>query len=188
MGALISPAAARACLPAPPELRLEGESDSAYQARSAVVQQQRADAWLKERQTRALSRANLIFIGRDTVWWPPDKGKVRWKKGRPVPPPVIVPRLTFPAPSYFKPIAWLRGAKTTDLFQLRADWTDCGALGLGDTSSSEAGDLFVFFAAKTPLFRENLIDAIAVDSITDPALTDFVAKYRKAKPKVPPAG
>ena len=46
----------------------------------------------------------------------------------------------------------------------------------------------MFFAAKTPLFRENLIDAIAVDSITDPALTDFVAKYRKAKPKVPPAG
>jgi len=61
-------------------------------------------------------------------------------------------------------------------------------MSLGDTTGSDTGDLFVFFAHKRPLSANTIIDAIAVGSITDPALTDFVAKYRNAKPKRPHGG
>ena len=102
----------------------------------------------------------------------------RARPGRP-PPPVPLPRLIpYPAPTYFKPIDWFRGAKTTALFKVSRSNTSCGPMSLGDTTFSQAGSLYVFFARNGPLTERTLIDAIAVDKITDPVLIDFVAGYR----------
>lgn len=166
---------AQACMPMPPEPRLEGESDAAYKTRTDTLLRERQAAWFKERQTDDLQRAAIIFVARDTDWWPTPKP--RYRNGRPLPP--VVPMLHYPAPSYFKPIDWFRGPKSTGLFKLTPDNTSCGPMGVGDTTWSQTGNLFVFFAKKWPATGDTLIDAIAVDKIDDPVLLPFVAKYRK---------
>lgn len=55
----------------------------------------------------------------------------------------------------------------------------CGPMSFGDTSQSQPGDHYLFFARKGPLTETTLIDAIALDSIDHPALNAFVAQYRK---------
>lgn len=55
----------------------------------------------------------------------------------------------------------------------------CGPMSFGDTSHSQPGDLYLFFARKGSVSEATLIDAIALDSIDHPALTAFVAKHRK---------
>lgn len=177
--ALIAFSPARACLPPLLESRLADESDADYAARTEALRHEREAARLKERQTMALSISEAIFIARDTDWAPIRRQPLR--NGRP--PPMAT--ISY-APSYFKPVAWFRGPRTTALFQLRVTMTDCGLMGTGDTASSQPGDLYVFFAHKGPLSRKALIDAIAVDRISDPALMEFVAKYRR-KPAAPPA-
>lgn len=170
---------AAACVPVPPIPPLPGESQEAYRARSDAEQKAQAARWFKERQTNALQNADVIFIARDTDWWPTPK--LRYRNGRPLPP--VLPLIPYPAPSYYKPIAWFRGARTTGLFKVERDNTSCGPMSLGDTTFSRTGQLFVFFAKKGPLNkRGTLMDAIAVDRIDDPALMEFVARYRGKSP------
>jgi hypothetical protein len=52
-------------------------------------------------------------------------------------------------------------------------------MSFGDTSQSQPGDHYLFFARKGPLTEATLIDAIALDSIDHPALNAFVAQYHK---------
>lgn len=171
--ALASPA--QACSPIPMEPPLPGESDIAYRARIEVVRRDREAAWLKQRQANALQRADAIFIGRDTNWSPPYRQ--HYRNGRPLPPKPV--SIYDQAPSYFKPVAWLRGGPSAALFKVSRGYTTCGPMSIGDTTSSQTGSLYVFFARNGALSEDKLIDAIAVDSINDPALSGFVAKYRK---------
>lgn len=178
--ATLAPASACSIWTEPP---LPGETDEAYRIRVVALEQEQAVRWAKDRQVRALT-ANLIFIARNREWTPPaphPKPLPKLRPGQPPPPPVLIPPvlIQFPAPDYFKPVAWFRGPKITDLFQLRADNTTCGLSGLGDTTHSQPGDVFIFFARKSPVTRDTLIDAIALDKIDDPALLEFVAKYRR---------
>ena len=175
--AMLAAVPARACTPVPLPPPQPGETQEAYQARVAAEQREQAVRWVKERQADDLQRADLIFIGRTTDWYPPYR-MPRLRPGQP-PPPIPMPRFGFPMPSYFKPVAWFRGGPSTDLFSLRGSNTSCGPMGFGDTLSATKGDLFVFFARKGPLSQRTMIDAIALGSIVDPALVDFVTKYRK---------
>jgi hypothetical protein len=59
-------------------------------------------------------------------------------------------------------------------------FSSCGLRGLGDTSNSQPGNLYLFFARKGPVSEATLIDAITLDPIDHPALNAFVARYRKA--------
>ncbi|RYD48896.1 MAG: hypothetical protein EOP60_14845 [Sphingomonadales bacterium] len=166
---------AMACTPAPVEPRLAGEDEQIYRTRVDALERTRAARWKKQRQESALERADLIFIAGDTPWSPPPY-RLRMRNGL-VMPPQIRP-IPYPAPSYFKPVAWLRGPKTTDLFQLVADNTSCGPMGVGDTTYTRPGKRYVFFARKGRVTRETLIDAIALDKIDDPALIAFVEQHR----------
>jgi hypothetical protein len=183
------PAWACSLVPMPPPR--PGESDHAYKARVAEEQRQQAAIWLRDRQADALQRADSIFIARETGWTPPYRPPPA-PKARPGQPPPFVPLPTpaaidFPPPSYFKPIDWFRGAQTRRLLRVNRSDTTCGPLSIGDTTFSEQGNLYVFFARKGPLSEKTLIDAIAVERINDPALMGFVAKYR-AKPAPTPRG
>ena len=172
---------AHACTPQEPLPRLAGESDDAYKTRTDAVWRGLQATWLKQRQSDDLQRATVIFIARDTAWAPPQKP--RYRNGRLLPP--VVPAFRYPPPSYYKPIDWFRGPKSTDLFKLDRGMTSCGgAVSVGDASFSEPRTLFVFFASKWPATEDTLIDAIALDRINDPALMDFVARYRGKSPPV----
>lgn len=172
---------ANACMPVLPEPRPAGESDEAYKIRISAVQRERVATWLKERQAAVLQRADTIVIARDTVWSPPYRPQMR--HGRPIPPTVQM--IPYPAPSYYKPIDWFRGLRTRALFRVRNSMTSCGAMSIGDTTYSQPGSLYVFFARKGSLSEKTLIDAIAVDRINDPTLMEFVAKYRGKSPPDP---
>ncbi len=179
---MLATASARACVPMPMPPMLPGESQDAYKVRIDALFRQQAEDQQRARQADAVSEADLIFVGRTTDWYPPIRIP-RARPGRPLP-PVPLPRFEFPMPSYFKPVAWFRGAPSTDLFALRGENTSCGPMGFGDTMPATKGDLFVFFAHKGPLTQSTMIDAIAVDAITDPMLLDFVAPYRGKSPGV----
>ncbi|WP_447728588.1 hypothetical protein [Sphingomonas koreensis] len=172
-----------ACSMAPAEPLLPGESPDAYQARVAEKHRHEAEKWARERQTDALRRADRIFIGRDTDWTPPYRSPPM-RRARPGQPPPLVPvpvppvLIEFPAPSYYKPVDWFRGARSTALFRVRGSNTSCGPMSVGDTTNSSEGDLYVFFARSGPLSEKTLIDAIALDKIDDPALLAFVARHR----------
>ncbi|MCW4463249.1 hypothetical protein OK349_16165 [Sphingomonas sp. BT-65] len=175
-----------ACSIAPPPPPLVGESPEAYKVRVAELDRRQTETWLRTRQTTALQHAALIFVARDTAWTPPYRPPPtrRVRAGQPIPPPVPLPkvRYAYPAPSYFKPIGWFRGPRPQALFRVNRSMTTCGAMSIGDTTHSAPGNLYVFFARKGPLSEKTLIDAIAVDSIDDPALVAFVAKYRGKPP------
>lgn len=185
--ALLS-ASAMACSITPPEPPLPNESDEAYKVRIETQEKERAERWAKERQQSALEQADLIFIARNRDWYPPapkPKPQPKARAGHLPPPPVpIKPALFDPniLRYYFKPVAWFRGAEVTELFQVQSYMTNCGGhSGLGDTVYSDPGDVFLFFAHKTPLTRDTIIDAIALDKIDNPALVDFVSAYRVKK-------
>ena len=167
------------CTVSPPDPPRPGESITAYYARISALHQQQEAASLKDRQTRGLQGADLIFIALETVWWPAPRPTSR--NGRPV-----LPRLKpvpYPAPSYYKPIAWFRGLRVTDMFKLRRANTSCGPMGIGDTTFGKSGNLYVFFARKGQLSEKTIIDAIALERINDPALAEFVATFRgKSEP------
>lgn len=173
---------ALACSPVPVPPPLPGESPEAYKARIAEQERKQAADWMRARQTNALQHADRIFIGRDTAWVPPYRQPPvrRTRSGQPIPPPVPVPPVVieYPAPSYFKPVGWFRGTQSRTLFRVNRSLTSCGPMSIGDTTNSEPGNLYVFFARKGPLSEKTLIDAIAVDKIGDPALLAFVARYR----------
>jgi hypothetical protein len=173
----LAPSPVHACMPALPEPRLAGESDEAYKIRTSTLQRERVATWLKERQADVLRRADTIVIARDTPWSPPYRPRTRG--GRPIPP--RIEPIPYPAPSYYKPIDWFKGVRTRALFRVGKSMTSCGPMGIGDTTYSQPGNLYVFFARKGPPSEKTLIDAIAVDHITDPALMEFVARYRKSQ-------
>jgi len=162
----------------PPPPPNPGETQQAYRARIDAEQREQQARWFRERQAGNLERADVIFIARDTPWSPPYRPQ--WRSGRLLPPKLIP--FSYPMPTYFKPIAWFRGGKATGLFKVTGGNTSCGPYSLGDTTFSQTGQLFVFFAHKGPLNDKTLIDAIAVDKINDPALMDFVAPYRGKSP------
>ena len=188
MGVVSMPTPASACSIRfePP---LEGESDEAYRVRIEQLEKVQAEQYAKQRQTDALENAKLIFIARKTEWTPPPpKARKKLRPGEP-PRPIALPNFEFPMPSYFKPIAWFRGGEITDLFQIRAYNTSCGVIGFGDTTASLPGETFLFFARKSPLSQDTLIDAIAMDKIDNPALVEFVDRHRNSKeaqPILPP--
>ena len=62
---------ARACVPAPPEPMLAGESSEAYRQRVEALEAERRARWLRERQAEGLERATMIFIAREVPWSPP---------------------------------------------------------------------------------------------------------------------
>lgn len=179
---------ASACSIAPPPPPLPGESPEAYKARTAELRRKQDEEWMRKRQAEALQRADLIFIGRDTAWMPPYRPSPvrRGRAGQPLP-PVPVPPLVieFPAPSYFKPVDWFRGPRSQILFRVNRSNTSCGWMGIGDTTYSQPGKLYIFFARKGPLSEKTLIDAIALDKIDDPALIAFVARHRGKPPAAP---
>lgn len=176
---VISPAQACSPVPMPPPLR--DESPNAYKARVEALQRRQAAEWIRARQDRALKEADAIFIARDTVWTPPYRPAPvrRGRSGEPLPPPPVpLVEVEYPAPSYYKPVDWLTGARSTALVRIARSNTTCGPMSIGDTSLSQPGNLYVFFARKGPLSEKNLIDAIAIDRISDPTLMTFVARYR----------
>lgn len=172
---------ASACSIAMPRPALPGESPEAYKTRVAEQERKQTEEWMRTRQANMLKHADLIFVGRDTAWaqrYRPSPTR-RDRAGRPLPPRPVPPILIeIPAPSYYKPIDWLRGARSTTLFKVSRSNTTCGSMSIGDTTYSQPGNLYVFFARKGPLSENTLIDAIALDKIDDPALVPFVAKYR----------
>ena len=180
VAAMASPA--RACMPPLLDPMLPGETQDAYRARTDILQRERAAKWLKERQTDDLQRADAVFVARDTWWSPPPRPRLRG--GRPLPPKIMV--IPYPAPSYFKPVDWFRGPRTRALFRVTTSNTSCGPMSIGDTTFSQEGKLFVFFARKGPLSEKTLIDAIAIDRIDDPVLMEFIAPHR-GKPPAGPA-
>lgn len=174
---------ASACTIPPPPPQLQGETVAAYEARLARLYREREMARAQARITRGLADAALIFVARDTAWAPSYRQRPL-PKARPGQPPPSIPRpiapvIAYPAPSYFKPIDWIRGSPVSRIFRVNRSDTSCGPMSLGDTSASEPGNLYLFFARKGPVSEATLIDAIALDSIDHPALTAFVAKYRK---------
>ena len=49
----------------------------------------------------------------------------------------------------------------------------------GDANPGEPGAEFIFFATGAPFTDETLIDAIAINRITDPTLAAFVERSRR---------
>lgn len=195
LGASLLVSAAWACTPPrlPPEL--PGESSDAYWARVERHRRHEVLAQAKLRVADGLRSADQIFIAQDTIWQPPARPlPVRRKAKKPVqrpsggsvvrpqwksvaPPPID--RTDFGSPSYFVPVDWIRGTPSGRPFTVQRSASFCGPESFGDTSHSQPGDRFLFFARKGPVSEATLIDAIALDSIDHPALTAFVAKYRK---------
>ncbi len=159
-----------------------GESLEAYEARLTKIERREARRYIRERQSTSLRNANMIFIGREV--------EVPMPKRNPLPPAeqtdpstvtITAQRIEVASPRrvYFKPTDWLRGQPSSETFSIGGSLSNCGFRSLGDTSDSQPGDLYLFFARKGPVSEATLIDAIAVDSIDHPALNAFVVKYRK---------
>jgi len=167
---------ARACMLIPPQ-PLAGESAAAYRQRLEALEREeeaqrpaREAEWLRQRQADGLEHASIIFIARNTE--PPQARSAR--RG----PPVLRPYDW--STSYFTPVAWLRGRQASAPFVVHAGTNSCGGLdGVGDVTLNETGAEFIFFASGEPFTELTLIDAIAVDKITDPALVAFVARSRR---------
>lgn len=175
---LLAGSQASACLPEPMDPQLPNESSADYKLRTDELRRQRIEQWMPQRQAQALQSAKMIFIGRDTAWSPPYRPPPPRLKQPPVPSLESISGRRHPV--YFKPVAWLRGSKKTDLFAVPISSDTCGRpMGFGDVTSETKGKLYVFFASKGPVSRETLIDAIAADAVTDPALVAFVAEYRR---------
>lgn len=169
---------ADACVPEPMRA---GESAEEYKARLA----QQRERWEMQREPYALQRAAAIFIAREATreFLDEEMAKARTarptrRSERPVPPPPLMV-LRPPESAYFRPVAWFRGAGSDTLIPLTVDWTSCGPSLLGDTGSGKNGALYIFFADAGPISRQTLFEAIAVDGITDPALLEFAANYRR---------
>jgi len=169
-----------ACAPSrPPEPQLEGESLSAYQARIEKMERE-YDTW---RQQRALN-APTIFIARkaNTDFYLREAERLAAAQSKPradvqPPPPPSPPQ--FRVIGYFQPIAWAKGAGEQAIFQLRTPFTNCGSGSVGDTEFAQEGDQFVFLAQDGPISEKTIIDAIAIDKVTDPELVDLLARHHE---------
>jgi hypothetical protein len=177
--ALFAVSPANACSLRPPEPLLPGESDQDYRTRTEALARENEVRWLKERQENRLQRADWVFVARHVDWPPPNKPrKPKYRNGV----LVIAPQPMFGSTArHFKPLRWLQGPEYNKIFKVERHNTNCGPKALGDTTFSNEGNLFVFFARKGPISDDTLIDAIAVDKINDPALMDFVRPYRSSK-------
>ena len=159
------------------EPRLPGESRGAYRQRVAALAReaealrpQREAQALRHRQAVALEQAAAIFIARSTYLPRPTA-----PDGRPMPREAIDPFIR-----HFRPVAWLRGPRADALFPVQVGMTSCGGFtSIGDVRLGGQDEEFVFFARGGPLSMNTLIDAIAVDRVTDPALIAFVAQFRR---------
>jgi hypothetical protein len=177
---------ASACVPLLPEPRLEGESDLAYQTRVEKMKREWDEQRAVRRQQNALN-APTLFIARAasaTVYrqeaekWSAEQAKLR-KPGEPPAPPIPPPPPQVPGPLYFQPITWIKGTGSPAMLRIEAHVTMCDSWWLGDTSSAKEGEDLLFSAREGPISENTLIDAIAIDKITEPELVELVAKHRE---------
>ena len=181
--AIILAEPASACTPIPPEQRLEGESDLAYQARVEKIGHERDEQRALQRQQSALI-APVLFIGREAsaaVYrleaekWSAEQANLR----KPGEPPIPPPPLHVPQPRYFEPIVWINGTGSQSIFRIEASVTMCGTWWRGDTGSAGEGALLLFSARQGPISENTLIDALAIDKITEPELVELVATHQE---------
>lgn len=183
-GSIIIADPASACVLAPPEPRLAGESDLAYRTRIEKMSHEIEGRRSIQRQQSAL-KAPTLFIAREASTEFHKQEAAKWaaaqpkpKRGDPPPPPVPLPPPQFPIPRYFQPVTWIHGAGSPAIFRIETHLTSCGPWSLGDTSAAGEGELLLFFAREGPVSENTLIDAIAIDMITEPELVKLVAAYR----------
>lgn len=173
---LADPAAA--CVPDPRESQQQGESVAAYEARVQKMERERSE-W---RQQGAL-RAPTLFIARAATGEFFAQEAAKRQAGQPSgsEPPVVIPPLPMAvtAPRYFRPIAWLKGSGSPDLIPIETRQTTCGYMAMGDTLFAQDGVEYVFAAREGPISEKTLLDAIAIDKITEPELVELVARHRE---------
>ncbi len=184
--AVLASQSALACVFLPitvvPEPTLPGESPEAYAARVKELMAQREAQWDLEQQAYDLERADLIFIARKTQL-PPSVQPVSGQSE------IIVQGLRNSNLQrvHFTPIDWFKGPVSRQTFLNRLWENDCGWTRFGDVTADDAiGQRYVFFARSGRISQDTLIDAIAVDRITDPALLDFVARHRTVRVAIQP--
>jgi hypothetical protein len=171
---LIAASPVLGCMPALLPPRQAGETDEAYRARIEQEQLSQEAEWLHERQVEGLRSADLIFVARKIDRPAPLRRQSQRGRLLPLPPVRFLP---FP-PIYFRTGSWFRGHASQAIFRVSTSNTTCGPMSLGDTMRGDTGALYVFFARAGPVDEARLIDAIAIDRINDPALLDFVARFR----------
>ena len=181
IGAITVAVPASACLPPVPEPRLAGESDLAYQARVEKMSREYEEQRSSRRQQSALS-APILFIAREASTDFYRQEAEKWAASQPKPkpgePPVPPPPPQVPIPLYFQPVTWIKGMGAPEIFRIETRRT-CGSYSsLGDTRSTGEGTDFLFSAREGPISENTLIDAIAIDMITEPELVKLVAAYR----------
>lgn len=166
-----------ACITPPPEPRLQGESDAAYQVRMAQKSHEASEQHNLQRQQNAL-RAPILFIARNVdaevraqeeAKWRADELKLRKRGDPPIPPP---PKMV-PQPLHFQPVTWIKGSGSSAIFQVAPQGSTCGLYAyIGDAQERER---LLFLAYEDPISGRGLIDAIALDKITDAELAKLIA-------------
>jgi len=181
-GSIMLANSALACVPDPRQSQQEGESVDAYQARIGKLERERSE-W---RQRGAL-KAPTLFIARAATADFLDQEAAERRASEPSPPaepgeqPVVIPPppLAVTGPRYFRPITWLRGTGSQDLVRIETRQTSCGYMSMGDTLFAKDGVDYVFAAREGPISENTLIDAIAIDRITEPELVALVARRQE---------
>ena len=155
-GSIIIADPASACVLAPPEPRLAGESDLVYQARVDKISREIAEQISIQRQQSAL-KAPTLFIARESSTKFFEQEAAKWaaaqpkpKRGEPPLPPVPPPPPQFPPSSYFQPVTWIKGAGSPAIFRIERHYTSCGPWSLGDAGTAGEGALLLFFCARRP--------------------------------------
>lgn len=183
-GSILLADPASACVLAPPQPRLAGESDFSYQARVEKMSREIDEQRSIQRQQSAL-KAPILFIAREASTEFFQQETAKWAAAQPKPkrgdPPVppVPPPPQFPIASYFQPVTWIKGTGSPAIFRIETRLTTCGPWSLGDTGAASDGDLLVFFAQEGPISEKTLIDAITIDKLTEPELVELVARHRE---------
>lgn len=185
-GSILLADPAPACVTPPREPQMEGESFSAYEARVEKMEREQDEQRVASRQQRALNAPTLFIARAATGGFLEQEAAKRQAdqpsgSAQPSEQPVIIPPppLAVEGRRYFRPIAWLRGTGSQDLVQIETRQTTCGYMSLGDTLFPNDGVQYVFAAKEGPISENTLIDAIAIDKITEPELVELVARHQE---------
>lgn len=179
-GSILLANPASACVPDPRAWQQEGESVAAYEARVQKMERERS-----ERRQQGALNAPTLFIVRAATGEFFEQEAAKWRAAEQMrsaqsgEPPIPPPPPAFPAPAYFRPIAWLRGAGSPDLISIETRQTTCGYMAMGDTLFAKDGVEYVFAAREGPISEKTLLDAIAIDKITAPELVELIARHRE---------
>ncbi|HEY0597131.1 hypothetical protein, partial [Sphingopyxis sp.] len=151
------------------------------QARVEKKSREIAEQISMRRQQSALE-APILFIGRGANVEFHRQEAEKWAASQPRPkpgePPVPPPPPEFPVPLHFQPVAWIKGTGSSAIFRIETHMTTCSYWSLGDTRSAGEGTGLLFSARESPISESTLIDAIAIDKITEPELVKLVAAHR----------